>query len=182
MTPRDAAVESIRRMKAAWPAWSWAAEMEREYGRALMDVGDPELIELGTTRAIREVSGRFPPPLADLLQLIERCRIERKVAEAGGAREYQASITVDEGALRDAIAALDYARDADERALIEDQIASIRGRLPDRGARAEEMMARETRFLAAAPDPYDPPGTLRFVVVYPDGTRFPKGARLAGEV
>lgn len=36
-------------------------------------------------------------------------------------------------------------------------------------------------FVQAAPDPQDPPGTIRWVAIQPDGTRQPRGARIAGE-
>ncbi len=175
MTPRDAAADAIRRMKSAWPAWSWSLDMEREYGRGLMSVGDVGLIEEGTTRAIREIPGRFPPPLADILVLVERVRMTQLGEHRSGTR----NISVDEAALRDAKAALSYARTDDDRAHIEEQIASIRRRLPDRGERHDRQATE--RFLQADPHPYDRAGVLRFVVLQPDGTRRPQGGRVLGE-
>jgi hypothetical protein len=59
-----------------WPAFNWGAPDDpraaaREYGRALMDIGDAAAIEAGVSRALREVDGRFPPPLAELLRYVK---------------------------------------------------------------------------------------------------------------
>lgn len=41
---------------------------------------------------------------------------------------------------------------------------------------------RGLRFLEAAPDPRDPPGTIRWIIVQPDGQRIPAGARAADDM
>lgn len=43
-----------------------------------------------------------------------------------------------------------------------------------------EVETRGVRYVQAAPHPYDPPGTIRWVVVQPDGSNVPEGARKAG--
>lgn len=58
-----------------WPAFRWGDETDphsaaREYGAALLQITDPAAIRDGTTKAIREVGGRFPPPAAELLDYI----------------------------------------------------------------------------------------------------------------
>lgn len=170
---RLAAWDAIKRMKTAWPAWTWSNEMSAEYGKALMTIGDPDIIDDGITQVIRRTPGKYPPAIADVLQIIEAVRAEN-AAPPPPVRK--SSRSVDESALADAIAALDYAHTHDERTEIERQIASIRRRLPE-----DAHEPRGIRHIAAAPDPRDPPGTLRFVVVHPDGRRNPPNARLAGE-
>lgn len=173
---RLAAWDAIKRMKTAWPAWTWSDDMQAEYGRALMAVGDPDLLYDGITQVIRRTPGKYPPAIADVLQIIEAVRAEKALADAPPPPIRKSSRSVDESALADAIAALDYAHTHDERTSIEQQIASIRRRLPD-----DLHEPRGIRYLAGAPDRRDPPGTLRFVVVHPDGTRNPRNGRLAGE-
>lgn len=41
--------------------------------------------------------------------------------------------------------------------------------------------ANGCRFVEAHPDPRDPAGTVRYIVIQPDGSRIPAGARIAGE-
>jgi hypothetical protein len=166
VTPREAAVESIRRMKEMWPAWSWSKEMEREYGLALMDAGGPEFVEAGTTLAIRECPGKYPPPLADLLQRIERCRMQAAIDRP----RRQADVSITAAALEDAINALDYAKTDEERAFVQGQITALRSRLSDRGAQTDERMRSDVRFVLA-PHRYDPEGTIRFAIHRPGEVR-----------
>lgn len=42
--------------------------------------------------------------------------------------------------------------------------------------------ASKPQFVEAAPHPFDPPGTVRWVAIQPDGSRVPKGARISGEM
>lgn len=92
--------------------------------------------------------------------------------------EYE-RIRIDEAALLDAIHALDspYWRTPDLQTEVLDQIERIRSRLPDNGARIDDRIAAGIRYVRAAPDPRDPPGTIRYVVIQPDGTRRPRNAR-----
>lgn len=72
---RTAAQDAVTRMRRIWPAFRWGDDDDprsaaREYGHALLDIGDPAAIAAGTTQAIREVGGRFPPSVADLLAYV----------------------------------------------------------------------------------------------------------------
>lgn len=71
-----------------WPAFAWGPEGDgesaaSEYGYGLMSIGDATAIRLGVTRAIRLQGGRFPPPLADLLEFV---RAEREAPDLSGAQ------------------------------------------------------------------------------------------------
>lgn len=91
---------------------------------------------------------------------------------------------IDRVALRDALLAITSWTFADpqDQAAVEAQITSLRRRLDDHGASVDEQMRTGHRFVQAVPDHRDPPSTVRWVVIQPDGTRTPRGARLAGEV
>lgn len=102
------------------------------------------------------------------------------MATASPTRRNRLTLAEEESALRDAQAALTYAATPEDREWIEAQIASIRGRLPHRGANVDQADRRGLRHVEAAPDHRDPPNTLRFVVLDRDGERRPKGARIAG--
>jgi hypothetical protein len=74
--------EALRWMRQAWPAYSWGvasdpAAAARLYAAALRDVGDAGAIRRGVTAAIRSVPGRFPPPVAELLEFVRAERPER---------------------------------------------------------------------------------------------------------
>ena len=88
---RRAAWGAIKRMKAAWPAWSWSDEMTAEYGRALVAVGDADLIEEGTTQAIRQRPGKYPPPIADTLQVIGALKRDRAAGERANSGHHRQS-------------------------------------------------------------------------------------------
>ncbi len=71
----EAARDAVERMRRMWPAHRWGEPGDphnaaREYGEALLDVGDAGAIVRGTTAAIRSIGGRFPPPVADLLAYV----------------------------------------------------------------------------------------------------------------
>jgi len=81
ITIRTAAQDAVRRMRAMWPAHRWGdaedpSSAAREYGLALLEIPDAGAIARGTTAAIREVGGRFPPPVAELLEYV-RAEIPR---------------------------------------------------------------------------------------------------------
>lgn len=66
-----------------WPAFSWGSGKDSaaaEYGYGLMSIGDAAAIRTGVTNAIRIVGGRFPPPLAELLEYVkaEVTRVDRQ--------------------------------------------------------------------------------------------------------
>ena len=87
-------------------------------------------------------------------------------------------IETDEGALRDAIEAFECwpSDDDDYRKEIEEQIASIRRRLPDHGASVDEEIERTVRFGRGRTRPTDPPGTIRLRRVGgPVREEFPRG-------
>lgn len=87
----------------------------------------------------------------------------------------------DESALRDALAYLETCPE-DERSEIERDIASIRRRLPDHGASAENA---KPKWVRGHNLPSDPPGTIRLRRVEPAGDddyQFPKGPRNGGAI
>ncbi len=88
--------------------------------------------------------------------------------------EVKLDLLRDESALRDAIAALDYFDDPAELADLEEKIASLRRRLPDRGARVD---AREgVQYVRGDRQPGDPPGSRRFRREgAPEPEEFPRG-------
>lgn len=80
-----AAQDAVRRMRRMWPAFAWGVEgapqsAAAEYGHGLMSIGDAAAIRSGVTQAIRITGGRFPPPLADLLEFVraERTRVDHE--------------------------------------------------------------------------------------------------------
>ncbi|MGE0025724.1 MAG: hypothetical protein AB7O78_01790 [Thermoleophilia bacterium] len=80
-TTQAAAQDAVTRMRRMWPAFRWGDHDDphsaaREYGAALLQTDDPAAITAGTTNAIREVGGRFPPPVAELLDYV-RAAIKR---------------------------------------------------------------------------------------------------------
>lgn len=162
---RQAALEAVERMKATWPGARWTVIGEHEYEQALMESGDPELIDKAVTAAIRSTESRYPPPVGELVSVL-RTLEERKLFErAKSGASWNRSI--DEDALRDAIAALDYAvNDPAYHAEIEEQIRSIRSRLPDKGASVDAEQGPKYRL--ADPLHRDPPGTLRFRLHWPE--------------
>lgn len=98
-----------------------------------------------------------------------------------GRTEYE-RLRIDEAAIIDAINALHTTRYPDITHDIDTQITRIRERLPDHGDRVDASIEQGIRYIEAAPDHRDPPGTIRYVVIHPTGRRIPEHARLAGEV
>jgi hypothetical protein len=93
-----------------------------------------------------------------------------------GRTEYE-RIRIDEAALIDTLAARDTCPYPDVTTDLDDQLNRIRQRLPDHGTRVEERIAAGIRYIHAAPDHRDPQGTVRYVVIHPNGRRIPQHAR-----
>ncbi len=95
-----------------------------------------------------------------------------------GRTEYE-RLRIDEAALLDAIAAFDspHWQDTASQTELQEQVDRIRLRLPDHGTRIDERIAAGIRYVQAAPDPRDPPDTIRYVVIHPNGHRIPEHAR-----
>lgn len=173
------AVETaLRRMKTVWRVQQWTPDLIEEYRRVLVRVGDAGVVDQVADTMIGESTERFAPPPGAFAKLGRELTESRRPDTSSRGRT---SRSIDEDALRDAVAALGYATDDQERAWIEEQIKAIRSRMPNRGADVDLADAKELRFVEAVPDHRDPPGTVRFVVIQPDEERRPKGARVAGE-
>lgn len=98
-----------------------------------------------------------------------------------GRTEYE-RLRIDEAAIIDAINALHTTRYPDITHDIDTQITRIRERLPDHGDRVDASIEQGIRYIEAAPDHRDPPGTIRWIIVQPDGQRIPAGARAADDM
>jgi len=102
----------------------------------------------------------------------------RRARGYAGRTEFE-RLRIDEAALLDTIAAFDnpYWQDAASQAELQEQVDRIRLRLPDHGARVDARIAEGIRYVQAAPDHRDPVGTVRYVVIHPNGHRIPTNGR-----
>ncbi len=183
-TPAQLADAEIRRaithVQTAYPAGTgdWPKRRFETWVKAVRDI-DPHAVTLAAERLIRDWADDYgrPPQPGHLRARALSAATEKRGRTGHGSPD----LGLDEAALRDAINALAATRDTSERELIEASIQSIRRRLPDRGARFDRRTQGGVRHLEAEHDPTDPPGTVRYVVIQPDGTRRPKGGRVLGE-
>ncbi len=76
---------------------------------------------------------------------------------------------IDEAALIDALAFLEISRGTDDEEWAESMVRSIRKRLPDFGAAAEERRGAGVQFVRAEPYRNDEQGTVRYAVRQPGG-------------
>jgi hypothetical protein len=85
-------------------------------------------------------------------------------------------ILIDEAALLDVMNAYDSPYWTDRHGELDAQAAAIRARIPDKGERLAARINAGVRYIRAAPDYRDPPGTIRYAIVHPDGRRNPARA------
>lgn len=98
----QAARQGVAKMRAMWPAFAWGdgsmvTSAARQYGEALEQVGDVAAIQAGVTAAIREVGGRFPPSVADLLVYV-RGEVKRRPAVSPDNPDNRCPVCRDQGA------------------------------------------------------------------------------------
>lgn len=175
------AVEAgLVRLKTVWRRHEWTPELLAEYRRVLTRIGDAGLVDGALTAAIDATEVNYPPPPGAFARLGSELAGQRHRE-----RPRASSLSIDESALRDALAFLARCETAADRAYAEAQVGAIRRRLLGQGADTaaiEAPLPGRPRFAEAAPHRYDPAGTLRYVVVQSDGRRIPPGAQIAGEV